>query len=61
MAVVVAFLASICCAWGVELCWDVISSALTGICSWIILANRLRHGSGGVFVEHVRLLGGPSV
>eukprot|EP00983_Pelagomonas_calceolata_P049510 1141540-Pelagomonas_calceolata.AAC.2 len=41
-----ACLASIGCAWGVVMCWDVISSTLTGICSGIVMAKRLRYGRG---------------
>eukprot|EP00983_Pelagomonas_calceolata_P046563 1140243-Pelagomonas_calceolata.AAC.1 len=61
----VACLASICCAWGVGLCWDVVNSALTGICSSTILAKGLRDGRGGVMLslplEQFLLLGGSSV
>eukprot|EP00983_Pelagomonas_calceolata_P059355 1145883-Pelagomonas_calceolata.AAC.1 len=51
----VACLASICRLWGVGLCCDVVSSALAGICSLVILAMRLRHGRGGAF--HCRAVG----
>eukprot|EP00983_Pelagomonas_calceolata_P051164 1142292-Pelagomonas_calceolata.AAC.1 len=35
----VGCLDSICCSRGSGLCWDVVSSTLNGICSWIILAG----------------------
>eukprot|EP00983_Pelagomonas_calceolata_P057870 1145251-Pelagomonas_calceolata.AAC.7 len=50
----VARLASICCAWKVGLCRDVISSALTDTCSWVILAKRnveYRGGQGGMYTS----------